>query len=115
LSAQPRSTGLVIYWHATMSLLIALILLAAIFVVVMNWVYFFMDFLNARRGIRKHVSMVFLVPQILVMLAWFLATPDSPSWFPSGGYAAIALADISFLSLIFISISILWRAISSRK
>jgi formate hydrogenlyase subunit 3/multisubunit Na+/H+ antiporter MnhD subunit len=67
-------------YHDLIRLIAALILAGcAVWIAVMNWTCVILSQRNRRRGIAKHYSQVFLVQNLLLVLAYFLY-PHSPKW-----------------------------------
>lgn len=95
--------------------LIVLLLLASLYVAMMNWACAYFSVRNRRLGIDKHHSMVHFVPQILVGLAWLIHESNNSAWLPSIGFIAIALVDISLLFLFFLPVFLAWRVLQNRQ
>lgn len=89
---------------------IAVLLLAlAGYVVAMNWMCLYFSYRNVRHGIAKQHSMVPLVSLVLVALAWMLHDPHAMPWLPESSFWAIALADISLWSTLWLPVFLLLR------
>lgn len=79
----------------------ALLLLLGIGVVALNGVYAAQAVSLRRRGDRRHVSLIYAVPQLLV---WAAAVPGlraDPPAFPAWLFVSVALADVSLYWMIF--------------
>jgi hypothetical protein len=80
------------------------LLAAALYVVIANWACAYLSLRNSRLGIDKHYSMVPIVPQLLVGIAWLLYDPKVTSWLPGLVFLFIAIADLSLWSLLWLPV-----------
>jgi hypothetical protein len=86
---------------------IAFVLAAlAALLAVSNALSLFVSLRNQRRGVPRHVSMVYLVPQILVLLAYGLTRRVEQPWITDRVLLGIALFDISFWCLLAMPIAL---------
>lgn len=79
----------------------ALLLLLGIGAVVLNGVYAAQAVSLRRRGDQRHVSLIYVVPQILVWAAAVPALRADPPAFPAWLFVSVALADVSLYWMIF--------------
>ncbi len=77
------------------TILTVLLLLAALYVAVFNWVAAIRSLANQRKGIDRHYSMVPIVSLPLALCAVFVA-PDAPLWWT----LLIPLFDLGNLNLL---------------
>ena len=75
------------------------LLAVAVCVATANWAWAYLSERNCRRGIDKRYSMLPLVSQVLVGLAWFIHAPDFRPWFGATGFILVAVIDPSLWSL----------------
>ena len=64
---------------------------------------------NARRGVPRHVSMIYVIPQLLVLFAFLLSRLAPDPWLPAALLLGIALADASLWCLFLLPIFLLRR------
>lgn len=91
------------------------LLIAAAYVVVVNWASVYLSYRNLRLGIQKHHSMTPLLSQVFVVLAWLIHQPNAMSWFPVHGFLLVALADPSLWSLLWLPVLLIRRALQARN
>jgi hypothetical protein len=83
--------------NLALNILSAILLLAAVFVVTMNWAILFARLRSKASGRRRHISMTFLVGPILAMLG-AMVSPE-PRWLSFGFFLGVALTDPALLAL----------------
>lgn len=81
------------------SFLAIVFLAASAFVVAMNWVCLLMTQRNHRIGVKRHYSMVPIVPQLLALLAWLLYEPGAIQGLRPIVFVLVALDDVLLWNL----------------
>jgi uncharacterized membrane protein len=77
----------------------------AAFIVIFNWAAIAVNARNRRRGVTRHVSMVFAVAQMLAVLAAVFLSAAHAKWPSLRTVWGIALADCSFWFLTRVDLS----------
>lgn len=62
----------------------------------LNYLYLYQDTKNRRAGIKKHVSMVFAVPQILLFMSWCIGGDRIQLYMSGWFYILISAFDPCF-------------------
>jgi hypothetical protein len=85
------------------------LLVLAGYVVLLNWAGVIASYRFWRGGVKRHVSTIFAVVQLLVVAAASASAFATSAWLPHWLFWLVALADAALLQLLFFPILLLRR------
>lgn len=78
-------------------------------VVVLNWACVIASYRYWRGGIKRHVSTIFALAQILVLAAAIASAQAPIAWLPQWSFWLVAFADAALLQMLYFPILLLRR------
>ncbi|MEO5558646.1 MAG: hypothetical protein ABIO49_02750 [Dokdonella sp.] len=91
------------------NVLSAIFLALAAYIVVLNWACVIATYRFWRGGIKRHVSTIPVLAQILVCAAAIASAQANVAWLPHWSFWLVAFADAALLQLFYLPIFLLRR------
>jgi hypothetical protein len=92
----------------------SVILIFAACTVVLNWACVIASYHFRRQGIKRHVSTVPLLAQLLVVVAAIISSRVTPALIPGWLFGLVAFTDVALLQILYHPVFLLRRKLRAR-